>query len=459
MTRSLTAVNQSAVPAGTRRLPNRPPVARAALAALLGPLLLAACGSGPAAVTGGTPGATPPGALSTRLERVPVSGALAQPGTLRLRGVAPAGVSVTVQAAPDGLTVTPLAPVASGSDTLLPLAVSGQGSGPVTLTVRAGSRSQDVTVRVLGSGRYAPPTPYVAGATRSQGTQVLLRATVSADAASRHSLLRFDAAAATFTSLTFPVAGFETITSHAVNGPDVWVAVRGVSADGSFLLRRSADGTAKRFLAGTVETLNNVTPLTDGRVAFTAYGQERVLLLDPASGAVGSVATSGAPESLTLGADGTLFFTRRGASPAIVSVSLTGGAGRTYPVGTPGVSVPASLSAAPDGQLWFTETRTGTLRTLDPVTGQQREIALPAGSGPGDEARPGEIAVAPDGTVWATDTAHPALLRVLPGETAAATVPLPDSAANAPSAGPRALHVAPDGRVWFETGGALGQLR
>ena len=43
--------------------------------------------------------------------------------------------------------------------------------------VGGGSRSQDVTVRVLGSGRYVPATPYLAGAARSQGTQVLLRAT------------------------------------------------------------------------------------------------------------------------------------------------------------------------------------------------------------------------------------------------------------------------------------------
>ncbi|GAA0510632.1 virginiamycin B lyase family protein [Deinococcus depolymerans] len=443
MTRSLTPP-VSAPPSGGRR-PVRP-----LLAALLGSLL-AACGSGPAASGAGS---APGSSLVVSLDRVPVSGPLAQPGTLRLQGVPASGVSVTVQAAP-GLSVTPGAAVASGSDALLPLTVTGTGRGTVTLNVRAGNRSQDVTVRVLGSEQHVPAAPYLAGAVRSQGDRVLLRATVSADAASRHALLAFDPADRTFTPLPFPVAGFETITSHAVNGPDVWVAVRGVNADGSFLVRRSADGATRRYLAGTVETLNHVTPLADGRVAFTAYGQERVLLLDPASGTIQAVATQGAPDSVTLGADGRLYFARRGDSPAIVALNLADGAARTYPVGTPGVSVPASLTAAPDGTLWFTESRTGTLRALDPVSGTQRQVTLPAGRGPGDEARPGDLTVAPDGTVWATDTAHPALLRVLPGESSAAALTLPAG----PTAGPRALHAAPDGSVWFETGGTLARLR
>ncbi|GGS27205.1 Vgb family protein [Deinococcus knuensis] len=427
-------------------------------------LLLASCGGTGAPSTGGvTPGTggnVTPGALAVSVEGVPVAGTFAQSGTLRVSGVSPAGVGAALAAGQAGAQLSVGTPVASGSDTLLPVTLGGAAlasGGSVQLTVSAGTRQQTLTVTVLGSAAHPIPAggaagaAYFASAARTQGQQVLLRAPASADEASRHSLMRFDAADTTFTPVAFPVTGFETITSHAVSGTDVWVTVRGVSAEGSFLLRRGADGRTQRFLAGTVETLNNLLPLPDGRVAFTAYGQPQVLLLDPVSGAVSRVPTDGAPDSAALGADGLLYFTRRGDAPAVVQLNPASGQSRAFPVGTPGVSVPVHLNAAPDGTLWFTESRTGSLWNLDPVSGKQRSVTLPTGT----NARAGEVAVAPDGTVWAADTARGDLLRVRPGDTRAVSIDLPAVTGG----GPRALTVAASGTLWFETGGQLGQIR
>ncbi|GAA5436844.1 hypothetical protein M8445_06615 [Deinococcus aquaticus] len=423
-------------------------------------LLLASCGgTGTPAVSGAAPGTggnVTPGALVVSVEGAAVVGAFAQSGSLRVRSVSPAGVGAALAAGQAGAQLSVGTPVASGSDTLLPVTLGGAAlasGGSVQLTVTAGTRQQTVTVTVLGSASHSIPagTPYLASAARTQGQQVLLRAPASADEASRHSLMRFNPADATFAPLAFPVTGFETITSHAVSGTDVWVAVRGVSAEGSFLLRRGADGRTQRFLAGTVETLNNLLVLPDGRVAFTAYGQPQVLLLDPVGGAVSRLPTDGPPDSAALGTDGLLYFTRRGDAPAVMQVNPASGQSRAFPVGTPGVSVPGNLNAAPDGTLWFTESRTGSLWNLDPVSGKQRSVTLPTGT----NARAGEVAVAPDGTVWAADTVRGDLLRAGPGDTRAVTIDLPAM----PGGGPRALTVAAGGTLWFETGGQLGQIR
>ncbi|WP_291430901.1 hypothetical protein [Deinococcus sp.] len=450
MTRSLTTL--------PTRSPQRPARGWRTPALLLAASLLASCG-GTARPAGGsgTPGAggnVTPGALVVSVEDAAVVGAFAHSGSLRVRGVSPAGVGAALAAGQPGTQLSVGTPVASGGDTLLPVTLGGvalASGGSAQLTVTAGTQRQAVTVTVLGSAAHSIPagTPYLASAARTQGQQVLLRAPASADEASRHSLIRFDAADATFAPLAFPVTGFETITSHAVSGADAWVAVRGVSAEGSFLLRRGADGRTQRFMAGTVETLNNLLVLPDGRVAFTAYGQPQVLLLDPVGGALSRLPTDGPPDSAALGPDGLLYFTRRGDAPAVVQVELLGGQSRAFPVGTPGVSVPVSLNAAPDGTLWFTESRTGSLWNLDPVSGKQRSVTLPTG------ARAGEVAVAPDGTVWAADTERGDLLRAGPGDIRAVTINLPA----VPGGGPRALSAAPGGTLWFETGGQLGQIR
>lgn len=153
------------------------------------------------------------------------------------------------------------------------------------------------------------------------------------------------------------------------------VAVRGATAAGSELIRRAPDGTLTRVPAGTTETLSSLGVTPDGRVWAVVYGQARLLSAAP-DGTRGELPLGSVPDALTVGADGALLLTRRGDSPAVLRVDPASGAVRTYPVGTPGVSVPAAPTPAPDGTLLFTETRAGGAWRLDPRSGAQ--VALPS---------------------------------------------------------------------------------
>ncbi len=412
-------------------------------APLLTAALLASCGAGPATPAAGAPTTPPttapttaPASLTVRLETLAVTGALNVPGTLRVNGRGPADLTVTardVQGAPVSVTLN-----ASGGDTLIGVTGTAAARGPVTLSVQAGAARASVTLPLLRASA-APITggTYQAGGAVPWQGGVLLRAVANAGADARHALMV--SAGAEVTALPFPVSGLDTITGHAV-APDgsVWVAVRGATAAGSELIRRAPDGTLTRVPAGTTETLSSLGVTPDGRVWAVVYGQARLLSAAP-DGTRGELPLGSVPDALTVGADGALLLTRRGDSPAVLRVDPASGAVRTYPVGTPGVSVPAAPTPAPDGTLLFTETRAGSAWRLDPRSGAQVALPLPAG------ARAGALAAAPDGSVWVSDPSAGTLLRVADG--AAAQVTLGGAA--------RALTVTPDGRVWFELGGQL----
>ncbi|MVN87894.1 hypothetical protein GO986_14120 [Deinococcus sp. HMF7620] len=415
-------------------------------ALLLGTALLVACGSS----APGSSAQPVAGGVTALTEQLPVSGDAPSSGRLRLSRVAPAALRVTVDSTPAGVTVTPGPPVVDGPDSLVALAVTGRGTGLVTLSVSVGgSPAARVTVPLaqLQLQSLGGAAPYVAAAGVAAPGGVLLRAPANAEEERRHSLRLV--AGQTVTPLSFALQGFEAITSHATRGAEVWVAVRGVTSAGSFLLRREANGQVTRFAAGTTDTLNHLTPAPDGRVWFTAYGQAALLSLDPVSGTVRRQEVEGGlPETLVSAPDGTLYYTRRGAAPAVVAFSPVTGQTRAYPVGTANVSVPEALHAAPDGTLWFTETRTGAVWNLDPRSGAQRSLTLPAGT------RPSALAVTASGTLWVADQSRATLLRVPAGASSGALFPVP---AVAP-AGPRALTVTPDGALWFESGGQLAKV-
>ncbi len=424
MTRSLTAL-----------LP--PPLL---LASLVTAALLAACGAGPGASGPDSPPRTAPGTpagLSVHVDTLAVQGALTVPGTLRVSGRVPADLTVSASG-PQGVTVT-TALTASGSDTLVTVTPTGAGRGVISVTVQAGSAQQGVTLPLLRAATQPvrPGGTYQAGGATPWNGGVLLRAVANAGADDRHALMQTTGTAVT--ALPFPLSGLDTITGHAA-APDgsVWVAVRGATAAGSELIRRAPDGTLTRVPSGTTETLSSLGVTPDGRVWAVVYGQARLLGATP-DGTLIQQALDSVPDALTVTADGTLLLTRRGDAPALIRLDPASGAAQVFPVGTPGVSVPAAPTAAPDGTVLFTETRTGAAWRLNPRTGTQVALPLPAGT------RAGSLAAAPDGSVWVSDPTAGTLLRVAGG--AAARVPLGGAA--------RALTVTPDGRVWCELNGQL----
>jgi virginiamycin B lyase len=79
---------------------------------------------------------------------------------------------------------------------------------------------------------------------------------------------------------------------------------------------------------------------------------------------------------------------------------------RYYPVKAG--SHPHDVAPAPDGTVWFTAQRDGSLGRLDPKTGTNTYVPLGKGSAPHG------VIVGPDGTAWVTDSGLNAIVRVDP---------------------------------------------
>lgn len=66
------------------------------------------------------------------------------------------------------------------------------------------------------------------------------------------------------------------------------------------------------------------------------------------------------------------------------------------------------VAPAPDGKIWYTGQRQGTLGIIDPASGDIREIPLGEGSAPHG------VIQGPDGTAWITDSGQNAIVRYDP---------------------------------------------
>lgn len=116
----------------------------------------------------------------------------------------------------------------------------------------------------------------------------------------------------------------------------------------------------------------------------------------------------------------------------------------------PDGSRPHDVAPAPDGTVWYTAQGSGELGSLDPGTGDVREIPL----GPG--SRPHGVIVGPDGAAWVTDGGLNSVVRVDPDTDEVTRFDLP---ASAPSANLNTAVFDGSGTLWF-TGqaGIYGRL-
>ncbi|WP_243451032.1 lyase [Sphingosinicella sp. CPCC 101087] len=123
--------------------------------------------------------------------------------------------------------------------------------------------------------------------------------------------------------------------------------------------------------------------------------------------------------------------------PAAIQASLPANV-RVFPV--PEGSRPHDVAPAPDGKVWYTGQRRGTLGILDPDSGAVREVPLGEGSAPHG------VIQGPDGAAWITDGGLNAIVRYDPRTDEVKAWPLPaefaDSNLNTPA-------FDREGRVWF----------
>ena len=100
---------------------------------------------------------------------------------------------------------------------------------------------------------------------------------------------------------------------------------------------------------------------------------------------------------------------------ALLLASLSAPACAEQPVANPDPSVrifelPGNgrvhdVAPAPDGKIWYTGQRQGTLGIIDPATGDIREVPLGPGSAPHG------VIQGPDGAAWITDSGQNAIVR------------------------------------------------
>lgn len=91
----------------------------------------------------------------------------------------------------------------------------------------------------------------------------------------------------------------------------------------------------------------------------------------------------------------------------------------------PAGSRPHDVAPAPDGTVWYTAQGSGELGSLDPDTGEVREIPL------GDGSRPHGVIVGPEGAAWITDGGLNAIVRVDPETDEVSRFDLPADATDA----------------------------
>jgi virginiamycin B lyase len=116
----------------------------------------------------------------------------------------------------------------------------------------------------------------------------------------------------------------------------------------------------------------------------------------------------------------------------------------------PAGSRPHDVAPGPNGLIWYTGQRRGTLGILNPQTGTVREVRLGEGSAPHG------VIMGPDGAAWITDGGLNAIVRVDPATDAVRTWPLP---AEFPDSNLNTAVFDRDGLIWF-TGqtGVYGSL-
>jgi streptogramin lyase len=165
----------------------------------------------------------------------------------------------------------------------------------------------------------------------------------------------------TFTRIPAPTANVQPF--GIATGPDgnVWFTERDSGsgtpgADSRIGKLDFATDSASDLPTGTASAApNGITAGPDGSIWITEAAADKVVLLDPATAAMTSMATpTGDPTVIAPGPDGNMWFTE-GANPgAIAFINPVTRDIKQFPTGA-GASEPVGLATGSDGNLWFAE--------------------------------------------------------------------------------------------------------
>ena len=205
---------------------------------------------------------------------------------------------------------------------------------------------------------------------------------------------------------------------------------------------------------------DNITTGPDGNLWFTEFATDRVVQILPNGkfgkdymlprhpGLPANDPDASAPDWITTGADGNLWFTesRFGGGPLVgnrVTRLTPDGVFTEFPIPTVD-SRPHGIAVGTDGRLWFTEEAANSIGAIT-TSGQITEFAVPtAGS------FPEQITQGPDGAMWFTEGAGsaPGLGRIdVTGVVSEFTSPTPPSTPQ--GIGAVGIALGPDNNIWF----------
>jgi len=247
----------------------------------------------------------------------------------------------------------------------------------------------------------------------------------------------------------------QTIVQNQANS--VNVTLDGVVASLTVALNPAAvtEGTAAT-VAVTVNALDadGNTIVGPGIYANASGSPLTVALVDSdGSGATHlSLSSLTAPTSgITLSYNGatipspTITASAAGATPGHAPLTVNGGTGTVMHFSGGGIGEPYTITAGPDGALWFTdigfESAVGRITTAGAITEYSAGIAQ-------QPARPLGIAAGPDGALWFTEYNNDRIGR----STTSGTITEFSTGITAGST-PQIIVAGPDGALWFTEGG------
>jgi len=172
----------------------------------------------------------------------------------------------------------------------------------------------------------------------------------------------------------------------AVHGDDVWIT----DFNNDVLWRY--DIPTGQFTRFDVPQPGDVAVDAAGIVWFTATFDNAIGQLDPSAGTFTLTTVQGFPRSITVAADGDIWFTERFTPQAVGRLHPATNGVTLYPVTDVG---PEGIAASPDGSVWFTQTTKGNIARID-NTGVITETKTVKGS------EPFGITVEADGDPWYT---------------------------------------------------------
>ncbi|MFT4560267.1 MAG: virginiamycin B lyase, partial [Gammaproteobacteria bacterium] len=193
----------------------------------------------------------------------------------------------------------------------------------------------------------------------------------------------------------------------------------------------------------------------DGRVWVTAFYNDVIWALDPASGETTPYPVNEKPEvmgqvrALSFDSDGMLWVLL-GGTQSVVRLNPKDGAIETFAVGM----YPHSIEVDSTGKLWFNDYISNQERigSIDPVNGKLELFDMPSAGLTKEQGLPllYGLQIDRDDIVWGTMLAANKIFRFNSKDKSAQLFDMPS-----PNSGPRRPGIAPDGSIWipeFNTG-------